>query len=1583
MTMAAAAWEQDASALHQHVRYEGWDADMLTGCVCDPGWEGHNCADAACPKNVDLHAPNVEVQTITTTAQHQSEVQRLSLGVSTPANALPEVQEFFIAFDASRTQLPVGDFSIRFDARYAIRERVLLGAPASSECAYCSHEPEARALFSADLELHRFGSAATRAAATAALIEQALESFAVIDDVVVTGALETSLYYGYKFTVTFVGPKVRGTLPAIQTVDVTTLGAVPQAEATRTVVGSHLTGPVVLQYDSSLSFQRLDLLDVLATTTHADCALAYPAFFDEVDGDCLGVNSSPEKVKRILELLPNVDTVEVTFEHATPAGIEWVVSFTSGLYSQGDIADVGSPTFPTDTTAVQDASGSALGAPLLTTTTLAHGRFLDYDSKFGLSISWDGDTFTTEMTAGQSAATLEAAIEAWDLGGGPTYRIGDIAVNRFVAAHTNEDADTYMGELSWAVTFVDVAEDVPTMTFSAAATPSERLTAEPTSGPDQGGAAVIVSAESKHSEVITVRSKVDAVKERQRIDVDGSAVADVDEVFTITVTSTDTTWPKGYLRVQFDSTGAKCPMCSIKGTHAHSGTDGDFLHLQGWPDSQGVDFNAGDPAHIAYLEGRAAASTKAALERLPNIGLGGVDVSATMTSDATPSYTYTLSVTFSGVTVGGDIDDAALTLLPFADGTTLSHAAMAFNRFIDGLVRETYIDESTAVTTSVSSTQDGALLMGDLSLTYDPSDALTNHPTVPTAGPTTAVVDLSTLMTTTGITAPALEDALEGALAEVESGSLDVSVHFDGTHSFSAYITFDTKLVAGVVVGAANRGTRAKLGCDASAVSVQQAALEGVPTPLAGAVTCSPFDGRDACQLCKKGTYLFGTWRLLLSYDGVHRSTQELQWDADGSAVQAAVAGLFDASFRELRDITVSSSEYILNTAESFKAASFGEREWAISAPGSKQGLFNATAEPVTLTGIFSDAAGEHLAGFSQPIITPGSPLGGVDEVQLLECVCGSGTCSGAFKLSLLGASTAAIPHDASAATVRSALLAAFPAIPTTSPITDIEVSILPTTSSSVCEGGAAVTTAVRFKHWLGNLPTMAVDPSDPTAMTLAASSGAVQFRIKGQQGQHGTAGFAARDGTKRGVPCSGRGTCVPGSATALPTCECLRDPSQVAPATLYTGHDCSERSITPTSCPVNSAGVPCSGHGTCSGPPSFSCTCSEGYTGPECAALACPTANAWFDEAVSKEVAHGRVACAGMGDCSAKGECACRSSFSDGRACQTLRCPASDSGCGGRGHCMTMAQLGQSGVSSTTGRGGNSYYDGPWDAHMLTGCYCGDGVLTKVGPRRYEWGEVLGWRCSHKHCPGGEDPKRMRRSTWGGVGHEVQQFSCTGDAGDGFLRITFRNSTTTWLDADAPSRDADQVFTGPSLSVEAALNELPELFGVQVSSDDAQLCKPAGATTMVTFRGRHGLDPGMLLVEANGTLAVSAVTRRVPSTLGNFECNRRGVCDHRTGQCRCQPGYGSSSGNNTAGDKGDCGHADVDYLSAYLRSATVHPGTGAVVFNGEPGAVFSPQNFDFNAASLDSILAAHASGGLSEGDALQAIMVQLVTDFP
>ena len=313
----------------------------------------------------------------------------------------------------------------------------------------------------------------------------------------------------------------------------------------------------------------------------------------------------------------------------------------------------------------------------------------------------------------------------------------------------------------------------------------------------------------------------------------------------------------------------------------------------------------------------------------------------------------------------------------------------------------------------------------------------------------------------------------------------------------------------------------------------------------------------------------------------------------------------------------------------------------------------------------------------------------------------------------------------------------------------------------------------------------------------------------------------------------------------------------------------------------------------------------------------------------------------------------------------------------------MTMAQLGQSGVSSTTGRGGNSYYDGPWDAHMLTGCYCGDGVLTKVGPRRYEWGEVLGWRCSHKHCPGGEDPKRMRRSTWGGVGHEVQQFSCTGDAGDGFLRITFRNSTTTWLDADAPSRDADQVFTGPSMSVEAALNELPELFGVQVSSDDAQLCKPAGATTMVTFRGRHGLDPGMLLVEANGTLAVSAVTRRVPSTLGNFECNRRGVCDHRTGQCRCQPGYGSSSGNNTAGDKGDCGHADVDYLSAYLRSATVHPGTGAVVFNGEPGAVFSPQNFDFNAASLDSILAAHASGGLSEGDALQAIMVQLVTDFP
>lgn len=53
--MAEAASEWDGRVLvRPNVVYDSiWDAHILHGCVCDPGWMGHDCSQMECPRGDD------------------------------------------------------------------------------------------------------------------------------------------------------------------------------------------------------------------------------------------------------------------------------------------------------------------------------------------------------------------------------------------------------------------------------------------------------------------------------------------------------------------------------------------------------------------------------------------------------------------------------------------------------------------------------------------------------------------------------------------------------------------------------------------------------------------------------------------------------------------------------------------------------------------------------------------------------------------------------------------------------------------------------------------------------------------------------------------------------------------------------------------------------------------------------------------------------------------------------------------------------------------------------------------------------------------------------------------------------------------------------------------------------------------------------------------------------------------------------------------------------------------------------------------------------------------------------------------
>lgn len=147
--------------------------------------------------------------------------------------------------------------------------------------------------------------------------------------------------------------------------------------------------------------------------------------------------------------------------------------------------------------------------------------------------------------------------------------------------------------------------------------------------------------------------------------------------------------------------------------------------------------------------------------------------------------------------------------------------------------------------------------------------------------------------------------------------------------------------------------------------------------------------------------------------------------------------------------------------------------------------------------------------------------------------------------------------------------------------------------------------------------------------------------------------GVVSVDGTKESAVCSGRGMC---EDLKLGKCVCYLGYTNSNGRgelgnTFVNRGDCGCTSRIPVSCPGD---LSCSGHGTCSGEPSWKCSCAVGWQGGDCADRTCPSGAAWFDYPSDVNVAHRTPSeCSNVGTCDrSTGLCKCPRPYT-GTACE------------------------------------------------------------------------------------------------------------------------------------------------------------------------------------------------------------------------------------------------------------------------------------------------------------------------------------------
>ncbi|KAF4141272.1 hypothetical protein GN958_ATG09537 [Phytophthora infestans] len=473
------------------------------------------------------------------------------------------------------------------------------------------------------------------------------------------------------------------------------------------------------------------------------------------------------------------------------------------------------------------------------------------------------------------------------------------------------------------------------------------------------------------------------------------------------------------------------------------------------------------------------------------------------------------------------------------------------------------------------------------------------------------------------------------------------------------------------------------------------------------------------------------------------------------------------------------------------------------------------------------------------------------NEVQIVQCT-GNG---GSYFLFLKGQS-AEIPFNTKLEDFKKIL-------PTIKTLPMVKVTF-GGTATTVCSSGTANPIMIEFIRDFG--------PQSPIKV-LGTLKGVV-YLMGGSVFATSAGGIlggrTSVQGTKEWEFCSSRGDC--NSETGQ--CKCYTSPmpgfrSSDGYGNIGTRGDCgcaNDKNLYggPISACVGE--LVCSGHGYCTGSPSYKCVCEKGWTTGDCSSRKCPSGPSWFTTPSVTNTVHNQWSeCSDAGICDrTTGQCSCYTPF-EGSACEFMKCPG-DPVCSGHGQCMTIRQLSLEADADSPSLvfdyGTDPFNILTFDRDNILGCKCDPG---------YE-----AYDCSKRSCLKEDDPVDI-------------PFDVTMDDLRDILMISFG-----FEDLAVEYSSGTKACSAPGSAENIITIAFPLEHGdIQPLRAETGLTASSGAVSVVTAD--------------NGAAIGGVVSQK--GTKENAVCSNRGYCDYSQGICLCSLGYGTSDGRGNQGNRDDCGH--------------------------------------------------------------------------